>query len=173
MAAWMMWDFVEIQQTDDAYIYRSKHNLGLLFLPLAGFSIASGLFVARQGRLALVPCAAFVGLGLYVGWTGLTFDTSNHHVRVWRDGVYSEWGSVDDPESAELNFRELDTLALVTKRVGDSERRWVVGTLKNGDTIKMPVNDLVQVALKRVFAYASTHDLQIEFEDLATGQSDR
>lgn len=166
----MLWDLVEIQKTDDVYIYRVKHNFGFLFLPLAGFCIASGMFVARLGRLAFVPCAVFVGCGLYVGWTGLMLDTSNHHVRVWRDGVYSEWGSVDAPQSVEIDFRELDTLALVTEREGDSERRWIVGTQKNGDTVRIPVNDLLQVALKRVFAYASTHDLQLEFEDLATGR---
>lgn len=164
MAAWMLSDLVELERSESVYTYRGKHNFGWLMLPFVGFCFVSGFFVARLGRLAIIPALFFFGMGLFSAWTGMTLDTSNHHVRVSRDRVYSEWGTKQDPVSATLNYRDLESLTLLTESDGETDRKWIVGRQADGEVVRMPVNDLVQVALKRIFAYATAHGIELRFE---------
>jgi hypothetical protein len=87
MAAWMLSDLVAIEQVGADYLYRFNHDIGLLFLPFCGFCVVSAIFIGKIGRLALVPAAFFLGLGLYAGWLALLVDASNQHVRVSPEGV--------------------------------------------------------------------------------------
>lgn len=165
MAAWMFLDFADIQRDGQVYTYRVKHNFAWLFLPLSGFAIGSGVFLARLGKRAILPALFFVAMGLSVGWTGLAIDTSNHHVRVGPDDVYSEWGSKSRPESVAIDFRDLEQLSLVNETDGDKKIRSLVGHQKSGGTVRMPVNDLVQLALKRIFVNASVHKVRLDLGD--------
>lgn len=164
MAIWMLSDLIGIEKSGDTYTYRVKHNFAWLFLPFAGFMLASGVFIARLGRIAALCSLFFFGFALYAGWFALTSDMSNQHVRVSPNEVYSEWGMRSDPASVSIDFRELERLALTSKLEGENRRRYIVGTTKHGTTIEMPVNDLVQVALKRVFLNARTHNVKLDLD---------
>lgn len=164
MAIWMLSDLIGVEKNGETYTYRVKHNFAWLFLPFAGFMLASGMFIARLGRIAALFSLFFFGMALYAGWFALTFDMSNQHVRVSPDEVYSEWGTRTDPVSVSIDFRELEQLALTSKLEGENRRRYIVGTTKHGTTIEMPVNDIVQVALKRVFLNARIHNVKVDLD---------
>ena len=162
MATWMLSDLISVEKTGGIYTYRVKHNFALLFLPFAGFMLASGIFLARLGRMAALCSLFFFGSAICTGWFALTSDTSNQHVRVSPNEVYSEWGTRADPVSASIDFRELKQLALRSQQEGDKLRRYIVGTTETGTTIEIPVNDIVQVALKRVFLNARMHNVELD-----------
>ncbi len=165
MAIWMLSDLIGIEKLGDTYTYRVKHNFALLLLPFAGFMLVSGVFIARLGRIAALFSLFFFGFALYAGWFAVTSDMSNQHVRVNPDEVYSEWGTMSDPVSVTINFRDLDRLALASKMEGENRQRYIVATTRTGTTIEMPVNDIVQVALKRIFLNARIHNITLEFDD--------
>ena len=164
MAVWMLSDLIGIEKNGDTYTYRVKHNFAWLFLPFVGFMLVSGIFIARLGRIAALCSLIFFGVALYAGWSSLTSDLSNQHVRVSPNEVYSEWGTRSAPVSVAIDFRELERLTLTTKLEDAKPRRFIVGTTKHGTTIEMPVNDIVQVALKRVFLNARLHNVELEWD---------
>src|SRR5690349_18955727 len=82
MAIWMFADPISVEKVDETYTYRPKHNVAWLALPLGGMLIASGVFLARRGRLLALCSLVFFSIGVYVLWTALTLDLSNHQVRV-------------------------------------------------------------------------------------------
>ena len=108
----------------------------------------------------------FFGFGFYAAWVALTLNLSNQHLRVGPNEVYSEWGTASAPQSSLIDFRQLDCVALRHKLNGKDDRRFLVGTTKNGDRIELPVGDLLQFALKRVFLNATRHDVNLDFPPL-------
>jgi hypothetical protein len=65
------------------------------------------------------------------------------------------------PTSTAIAFRKCESLSLVTERDGKTDRSYIVAIQDDGEMVRMPVNDLVRVALKRIFAIASAHSIQL------------
>lgn len=158
---------VSVETKGDASVYTSDSSLGFVFLVFPVLTAVASIVYALQPGI----CRVFgVALGLVTVWlaySAVTMDTSNHHVTVTPTGVSCEVGTKANRIRHTIDFTTTAYL-FIDQLPGDrgSKYELVANATSGGKETRISIFDLMRAALPQIIENASNNNVVIgEMED--------
>ena len=153
-----------IEKSGTQYTYRSTFNTAWFGVPVVLIAFAAAFFLARHRRINWITALLFLGVGSWFSFAMFSLDVSNHKVVVDESSVVSEWGTVKNPERVEVDFSSTSELSLIKMERNGLPEELLIAKDNSGNTITIPVNDLVRAALKRILVNASANNVRLQLD---------